>query len=118
VRDFARFITTSRGIAGWATVSTGHIEAFLAARPSMAAHRLAGLRRFFRFATRRRLVLTDPAKASAQRWGFRGPSLTLDHQRELFRRRTPGRHARSRRLHIPAGHSASPAVFLGGAAGT
>jgi site-specific recombinase XerD len=92
VRDFARFITTSRDIADWATVSTGDVEAFLAARPSMAAHRLAGLRRFFRFATRRRLVLTDPAKAitSAQPWGFRGPSLTLDQQRELFRRWTSG----------------------------
>jgi len=65
---------------------------FLAARPSMAAHRLAGLRRFFRFATRRRMVLTDPAKtvAIAQPWGFRGPSLTRDQQRELFRRWTSG----------------------------
>lgn len=88
VRDFARFITTSRAIADWATVSTGDVEAFLAAQPSMAAHRLAGLRRFFRFATRRRMVLTDPAKAVtiAQPWGFRGPSLTRDQQRELFRR--------------------------------
>ena len=92
VRDFARFLTASRGIAGWATVNTGDVEAFLASRPSMAAHRLAGLRRFFRFATRRRLVLTDPAKdiISAQPWGFRGPSLTLDQQRELFRRWTSG----------------------------
>ena len=92
VRDFARFLTASRGIAGWATVSTGDVEAFLASRPSMAAHRLAGLRRFFRFATRRRMVLTDPAKTItiAQPWGFRGPSLTLDQQRELFRRWTSG----------------------------
>jgi len=93
VRDFALFITTSKGIVGWATVSTGDVEAFLAGRPSMAAHLLAGLRRFFAFATRRRMVLTDPAKTvtSAQPQGFRGPSLTRDQQRELFRRWTSGR---------------------------
>jgi site-specific recombinase XerD len=93
VRDFARFLTASSGIAGWATVSTGHVEAFLATQPSTAAHRLAGLRRFFRFAARRRMILTDPAKTVtiAQPWGFRGPSLTRDQQRELFRRWTSGR---------------------------
>ena len=93
VRDLAQFISLSRGIADWATVSTGDVEAFLATRPSMAAHRLAGLRRFFRFATRARLILTDPAKtlAIAQPQGFRGPSLTRDQQRELFRRWTSGR---------------------------
>jgi site-specific recombinase XerD len=93
VRDLAQFIGISRGIADWATVSTGDVEAFLAARPSMAAHRLAGLRRFFRFAARRRLILTDPAKtvAIAQPQGFRGPSLTRHQQRELFRRWTSGR---------------------------
>ncbi len=62
VRDLARFLTASRDITGWATVNTGDIESFLAAQPSTAAHRLAGLRRFFRFAGRQRLVLTDPAK--------------------------------------------------------
>ena len=93
VRDFARFLTASRGIAGWAAVNTGDLEAFLAAQPSMAAHRLAGLRRFFRFAIRRRVILTDPARAVTitQSWGFRGPSLTRDQQRELFRRWTSGR---------------------------
>lgn len=74
-------------------MSTGHVEAFLATQPSTAAHRLAGLRRFFRFATRQRMILTDPAKTVtiAQPWGFRGPSPTLDQQRELFRRWTSGR---------------------------
>ena len=93
VRDFARFLTASRGIADWATVSTGHVEAFLTAQPSTAAHRLAGLRRFFRFAARRRMILTDPAKTVtiAQSCGFPGPSLTRDQQRELFRRWTSGR---------------------------
>jgi len=93
VRDFALFITTSTDIAGWATVSTGDVQAFLATQPSTAAHRLAGLRRFFRFATRQRMILTDPTKTVtiAQSWGFRGPSLTRDQQRELFRRWTSGR---------------------------
>lgn len=93
VRDLARFLATSRDITGWATVNTGDIEAFLAAQPATAAHRLAGLRRFFRFAARRRLVLTDPARniTIAQPWGFRGPSLTVSRQRELFRRWTTGR---------------------------
>ena len=93
VRDLARFLTASRGIAGWPAVSTADVEAFLATQPSTAAHRLAALRRFFRFAARRRMVLTDPAKTVtiAQPWGFSGPSLTRDQQRELFRRWTSGR---------------------------
>jgi site-specific recombinase XerD len=90
VRDFARFLTGSRGITNWATVSSGDIGAFLAAQPSTAAHRLGGLRRFFRFAARRRMILTDPAAAITitQPQGFTGPSLTRGRQRELFRRWT------------------------------
>jgi site-specific recombinase XerD len=93
VRDLAQFLTTSRDIAGWPAVNTGDIEAFLATQPSTAAHRLAGLRRFFRFAARRRVVLTDPAKTvtAARPWGFCGPSLTRNQQRELFRRWTSSR---------------------------
>ncbi len=93
MRDLAQFLIASRGIAGWPTVNTGDIEAFLATQPSTAAHRLAGLRRFFRFAARRRVILTDPAKTVtvSQPQGFRGPSLTRDQQRELFRRWTSSR---------------------------
>ena len=92
VRDFARFLTDSRGITNWATAGSGDIEAFLAAQPSTAAHRLGGLRRFFRFAARRRMILTDPAAAITiiQPQGFTGPSLTHGRQRELFRRWTAG----------------------------
>jgi site-specific recombinase XerD len=45
-------------------VSVGDIdiEAFLATEPTRAAHRLSGLRRFFRFTLRRHLILTDPTK--------------------------------------------------------
>jgi len=93
VRDFALFLTVTRGIADWASVSTGDIEEFLATQSSTAKSRLAGLRRFFRFTASRRMVLTDPAKTVtiARPWGFRGPSLTRDQQRELFRRWTAGR---------------------------
>ncbi len=92
VRDLARFLTTSKDITDWATVNSTDIEAFLAAQPSRAAHRLGGLRRFFRFAACQRMVLTDPAKTItiAQSPGFRGPSLTVGRQRELFRRWTSG----------------------------
>lgn len=92
VRDFARFLTASRGIASWETVSAADIEAFLAAQPATAAGRLAGLRRFFRFAAGRRMIVADPARTvtASRPWGFRGPSLTLDQQRGLFRRWTSG----------------------------
>jgi site-specific recombinase XerD len=94
VRDFALFLTAARGITGWAAVSTGEIEAFLATQSSTAKSRLAGLRRFFRFAASRRMVLTDPARTVTitRPWGFRGPSLTRDQQRELFRRWTGSQH--------------------------
>ncbi|MFJ6785658.1 hypothetical protein [Streptomyces yangpuensis] len=52
------------------------------------------LRQFFRFARAQKLVLVDPprgliAKAAN---GFRGQALTLDQQRELFRRWTTAEH--------------------------
>ncbi|MDQ2874761.1 MAG: site-specific integrase, partial [Actinomycetota bacterium] len=92
VRDLARFLASSRGITSWPAVSTGDVEAFLAARPAAAAHQLAGLRRFFRFAAHRRMILTDPATAITitQPQGFTGTSLTRGRQRELFRRWTTG----------------------------
>ncbi|MGH3281241.1 MAG: hypothetical protein ACRDNW_19200 [Trebonia sp.] len=92
VRDLARFLTESRGIADWATVSAGDIEAFPATQPATASRRLAGLRRFFRFTASRRMILADPARTvtASRPWGFRGPSLTIDQQRGLFRRWTSG----------------------------
>ena len=93
VRDLAIFLTATTAITDWATVSAGDVEAFLAAQPSRAAHRLAALRRFFGFAARRRLILANPARTIAvtQPPGFHGPALSRDHQRELFRRWTSGR---------------------------
>jgi site-specific recombinase XerD len=92
VRDFARFLAASTAIATWPTVSTADVGAFLATQPATASRRLGGLRRFFRFAARQRMILTDPARAITitRPHGFTGPSLTRDRQRELFRRWTAG----------------------------
>lgn len=95
VRDLAIFVTVRRGKTDWATVDIGDIEAFL--RPKQPARRasyLAGLRQFFRFATRRRLLLVDPTRgvSAPQPSGFRGPTLTAERQRELFHRWTSQAH--------------------------
>lgn len=90
VRDLAVFLTSTTAITDWATVNRGDIEAFLATQPKRAAHRLSALQRFFRFAARRHLILTDPAVGTTitRHQGFRGPSLTIQQQRELFSRWT------------------------------
>jgi len=92
VRDLARFPAATRNLTSWPAVSTGDVEAFLSAQPATAAHRLAGLRRFFRFAARQRMILADPAATITitQPQGFAGASLTRGRQRELFRRWTAG----------------------------
>lgn len=86
VRDFAQFLTSHRGKIDWATVDVGDVEAFLHAHPSRRANYLAGLRRFCRYAVRRRLMLIDPTKGltGPQTMAFRGPTLPADRQRELF----------------------------------
>jgi site-specific recombinase XerC len=92
IRDLATFLAGTTPVTDWATVSTADIEAFLAAQPARAAHRLAALRRFFGFAARRRIVLVSPAAGITIRQpvGFRGPALTVSQQRRLFRRWTTG----------------------------
>lgn len=90
VRDLACFLTAERGTTNWATVNVGDIEAFLRTRGNRRAHYLTGLRQFCRYATRRRLMLVDPTAGlnAPQPWGFRGSTLTLERQRELFARWT------------------------------
>ncbi|HWG60853.1 MAG TPA: site-specific integrase [Streptosporangiaceae bacterium] len=90
IRDLAAFLTATTAITDWATVTAADIEAFLATQPSRAAHRLSGLRRFFSFAARRRLILVSPVAGItiSQPWGFRGPALSRQQQRSLFRRWT------------------------------
>ena len=92
VRDLARYLTASTTVTSWAAVSSGDVEAFLAARPATAGSRLGGLRRFFRFAARKRMILADPARdiTITRPQGFTGTTLTLHRQRELFGRWTSG----------------------------
>jgi site-specific recombinase XerC len=92
IRDLALFLTAATAITDWATVDAGDVQAFLAAQPARAAHRLSALRRFFGFAARRRLILANPSRGITvtQPSGFHGPALSRDHQRELFRRWTSG----------------------------
>jgi site-specific recombinase XerD len=87
VRDFARFLTDRRGKHDWATADVTDVEAFLRTRASKA-QRLTGLRQFFTFAARRRIILIDPTRdlTTPQPFGFHGPTLTGERQRELFRR--------------------------------
>jgi site-specific recombinase XerD len=72
----------------WALADVGDIEAFLALRQGSRARRLTVVRQFFRFARTHKIVLVDPTRGlSAKRpRGFIGQTITLDQQRELFRR--------------------------------
>ena len=90
IRDLAIFLTTQQGKNGWATASVHDIEAFLATRPASRRSRLTALRHFFTWARASKLVLTNPARGLSARQprGYHGPTLTLELQRDLFRRWT------------------------------
>ena len=92
IRDLAIFLSATTSVTDWATASAADLHAFLATQPARAAHRLAGLRRFFSFAARHRLILASPAAGLTIRQpsGFRGPALTREQQRSLFRRWSAG----------------------------
>ncbi|MER5852987.1 hypothetical protein ABT126_40040 [Streptomyces sp. NPDC002012] len=70
------------------------IEAFLAILPRGRERRLTVLRQFFRFARAQKVVLVDPTRqlVAKEANGFRGRTLALDQQRELFRRWTTDEH--------------------------
>jgi hypothetical protein len=89
-RDLARFLSVQRGKNDWAVVDVHDIEAFLATAPKARHRRLTVLRQFFRFAHRSRLILIDPTTSlkAKQHNAFRGRTLTLNQQRQLFRRWT------------------------------
>jgi site-specific recombinase XerD len=91
-RDLARFLASQRSKNDWAVVDVHDIEAFLATAPKSRHRRLTVLRQFFRFAHRSRLILIDPTTSIKvkQNNAFRGRTLTLSQQRELFRRWTSG----------------------------
>ncbi|WP_262706216.1 MULTISPECIES: site-specific integrase [Streptomyces] len=95
LRDLARFLTEHCGKDDWALVDVHDVEAFLATSPKARKRRLVVLRQFFRFARSQHIVLIDPTRTLIvkERNGFRGRTLTLDQQRELFRRWTTSEHA-------------------------
>lgn len=87
VRDLAIFLATERGKTDWATADVHDVEAFLAARPANRKSTLTGLRQFFAWARTRKLILADPTRGLAAREprSYRGPTVSLDRQRQLFR---------------------------------
>ncbi|WP_207939085.1 tyrosine-type recombinase/integrase [Actinomadura darangshiensis] len=89
VRDLAKLIT-ERGKQDWALVEVHDIEAFLNILPKGRSRRLTITRQFFRFAKAHKIVLVDPTRGLSAKAtkGFTGKILTLDQQRELFRRWT------------------------------
>jgi site-specific recombinase XerD len=90
LRDLARFLNDERGKQDWSTIDVADIEEFLNLQPDNRPRRLTVLRQFFRYARTRRLVLVDPTRGLAHKQpkGFRGATLTLERQRQLFRRWT------------------------------
>jgi site-specific recombinase XerD len=90
VRDLAIFLATERGKTDWATADLHDVEAFLAARPANRKSALAGLRQFFAWARTRKLILADPTRGLTAREprSYRGTTVSLDRQRQLFRRWT------------------------------
>jgi site-specific recombinase XerD len=92
VRDLARFLADQRGKHDWALADVHDIEAFLVTVPKSRKRRLTVLRQFFRLARTQKIILTDPTRdliATAPR-GFTGQTITLNQQRDLFRRWTTG----------------------------
>ncbi|WP_406468901.1 tyrosine-type recombinase/integrase [Streptomyces sp. NBC_01594] len=94
MRDLARFLVNERDKRDWALVDVHDIEAFLAILPRGRKRRLTVLRQFFRFAQSQKMVLVDPTRqlVAKEANGFRGRTLALDQQRELFRRWTTDEH--------------------------
>ncbi|WP_258056108.1 hypothetical protein [Streptomyces sp. Ru62] len=94
LRDLAIFLINERHKSEWSLVDVHDIEAFLAILPKGRKRRLTVLRQFFRFARAQKLVLIDPTRGlvAKEANGFRGQTLTLDQQRELFRRWTTEAH--------------------------
>ena len=90
VRDLAVFLEAQRGKRDWANADVHDIEAFLAAHPANRKSRLAATRQFFTWARASKLILTDPTRGLTAREprGFHGPTASLAHQRQLFRRWT------------------------------
>ncbi|MET9077035.1 site-specific integrase [Streptomyces sp. NPDC004232] len=94
LRDLALFLMDRQGKNDWALADVHDVEAFLATLPRARKRRLTVLRQFFRFARSQHIVLIDPSRTLTAKEpnGFRGRTLTLDQQRELFHRWTTTEH--------------------------
>ncbi|MEV0095081.1 integrase [Streptomyces sp. NPDC050738] len=90
VRDLARFLVDQRGKQDWALADVHDVEVFLATQPKARQRRLTVLRQFFRFARSGKVVLVDPTRGLKAKGpsGFRGSTVAVDQQRQLFRRWT------------------------------
>ncbi|MCY0932455.1 integrase [Streptomyces sp. H27-H1] len=96
VRDLAIFFSDQRGKQDWALADVHDVEAFLAMRPKARQRRLIVLRQSFRFARSRKVLLADPTRGVQAKGpsGFRGTTVAVGQQRELFRRWTTAIDAR------------------------
>lgn len=90
LRDLAAHLRARRTVTGWAEVSTGDLETFLAHTPAARHQRTYVLRRFFGWAKGRKLILTDPTQGLSlgAQPAFTGTVLEAATQRALFVRWT------------------------------
>lgn len=88
LRDLAGFVLHERGLADWALVGVGDVEAFLNRHPASAGRNLSVVRQFFRWARYHRLTLTDPTRGIKPNRlrAFHGTTLTRPEQRALLTR--------------------------------
>ena len=88
LRDLAKHLMTARQVTGWAEVTSGDLEVYLARTPSSRHQQTYVLRRFFGWAKRRKLILTNPTQRLrlGSQPGFTGTVLGIAKQRTLFRR--------------------------------
>jgi site-specific recombinase XerD len=90
VRDFALFLLADRKKEDWSVVEISDVESFLLQKPRNRTRQLGGLRSFFRFARKHKIVLVDPTAGVplTKRSPFKGVVLTAHRQRQLFSRWT------------------------------
>jgi hypothetical protein len=88
LRDLAKHLITARQVTGWAEVTSGDLEVYLTRTPSSRHQQTYVLRRFFGWAKRRKLILTNPTQRLrlGSQPGFTGTVLGIAKQRTLFRR--------------------------------
>ena len=91
LRDLAVYLD-ALGRDGWTSVSRSDIERFVSSVAGTRRTQLLALDRFFQWARRRRLILTNPASGMKLTQPiFRGSHLSLDEQRFAFHRWTTGK---------------------------